>query len=541
MLRWIAERLDVRKAAVVSLLLAVVLYAANLWFGLLNQDEGWYLYAALETLRGHLPYRDFFFTQGPVLPLVYGVLAPLWSPAGVLGGRALTALLGLGGCLLAAFLAARAVAAPRRLAAGTLVLAFLAVNVYHSYFTTIPKTYALAACLLLGGYAVLTGAGQPRRAWLAAIAGVLLAAAAGTRLSLGVLLAVTGFWLLWHRRAFGWAWFWFGIGGGAGLALIYGPSVLQAREQFLFANSFHAAREGGRSLLFVAGSVARAIRGYLPLALFGVALAAWQAWTPRRDDTPAADARPSWPGLWLLSFAAVFAVQLLSPYPYDDYQVPIFPLLAAAVAVLAVQATADALRPAVVWVAVAGAILAAVASPINQDWFLLRQDRFWAVKRAPSDLAKLRQVGRQLREIAPADRPLLTQDTYLAVEARRRVPAGLELGPFGYFPELDDAKAARCRVLNRAGLLRLLRQTDAPVAAFSGYALAIGAPSMKELSPEAQSELWQAVADRYDQIDTVPDFGQGATKLGIWTLREGEGTFNVQHPTPNIQRPTGMP
>jgi hypothetical protein len=59
---------------------------------------------------------------------------------------------------------------------------------------------------------------------------------------------------------------------------------------------------------------------------------------------------------------------------------------------------------------------------------------------------------------------LLTQDTYLAVEAGRRVPAGFELGPFGYFPDLDDATAARCHVLNRAGMLQALRQTDAPVA-----------------------------------------------------------------------------
>jgi hypothetical protein len=513
------DRLSMRMAWAVVLALALALYAANFWFGLLNQDEGWYLYAALETARGHLPYRDFFFTQGPVLPVVYGWLAPLWSPHGVAGGRVLTALLGLSGGALAALLAGRAVAREQRMAAGILAFAFTAGNVYHSYFTTIPKTYALAACLLLGGYLALTAANRPRRGWLAAVSGLLLAGAAGTRLSLGALLAVTGFWLLWQRRKLGWAWFWFGLGGAAGLALIYGPGLLSAREQFLFANTFHTAREGGRDLLFIAGSISRCLRGYLLLALFAAALVAWRLWSPRRVETAAEQAGPRWPTLWLASFAAVFAVQLLSPYPYDDYQVPVMPLLAAAVAVGAVCVTSAVLRPALAWVAVAGAAMAAFSSPINQEWFVLRQDRFWVVKRTPSDLAKLQQVGKLIRESSPPDRPLLTQDTYLAVEAQRRVPAGFEMGPFGYFPDLDDATAARCHVLNRVGMLRTLRQTDAPLAAFSGYALAIGAPAMRELPDDAQAELWQAVADRYDRIESIADFGQGATKLGIWRLR----------------------
>lgn len=520
MLQQVMDRLGMRMAMAVVLLMALALYAANIWFGLLNQDEGWYLYAALETSRGHMLYRDFFFTQGPVLPVVYGWLAPLWSPFGVMGGRILTALLGLGGGVLVALLAARAVAREQRMAAGILAFAFTAANVYHSYFTTISKTYALAACLLLGGYLVLTAAVQSGRVGWAVLAGLLLAGAAGTRISLGALLAVTGFWLLGQRRKLGWSWFWFGIGGAVGLALVYGPSLISAREQFLFANSFHTAREGGGRLLFIVGSISRCIRGYLPLALFAVALSAWQLWSPRRAEAAAdADAAPRWSMLWLASFTAVFVVQLLSPYPYDDYQVPVMPLLAAAVAVGAVRVTPAMLRPALVWVVVAGAVLAAVSSPINQEWFMLRQDRFWVVKRAPSDLAKLRQVGKMLRENISSDRLLLTQDTYLAVEAQCRVPAGFEMGPFSYFPDLDDAKAARCHVLNRAGMLRTLRQTDAPMAAFSGYALAIGAPAMRELSPDAQTQLWQAIADRYDLIESIPDFGQGATKLGVWRLR----------------------
>ena len=199
---------------------SLVLYAASVWFGNLNQDEGWYLYAARAVADGRLPYRDFFFTQGPVMPYLYGVFAPFWSPHGVLGGRIFTAVLGLLSGVLAAGLARRAVPSPRAAEAGLIAFALTACNLYHVYFTTIPKTYALASCLLLGGFLVLTLSLSRRRKtrshlscmW-ALPAGMLVAFAAGVRLSLGAMLPVTVLALLISYRKTGAAFFWFALGG----------------------------------------------------------------------------------------------------------------------------------------------------------------------------------------------------------------------------------------------------------------------------------------------------------------------------------------
>jgi len=216
----------------ISLALAVCsalsLYAFSVWFGNLNQDEGWYLYAARSVSAGAVPYRDFFFTQGPVMPYVYGLLARLWVPYGVLGGRLMTVFFGLLGCVLAALLARRAVPSQRAAEAGIMAFALTACNLYHVYFTTLPKTYALAACLLLGGYLTLTLCLSRRRKtssrmscmW-ALPAGLLVALAAGARLSLGALLPVTAIWLLATYRKTGSAFFWFSLGGALGLVLGY--------------------------------------------------------------------------------------------------------------------------------------------------------------------------------------------------------------------------------------------------------------------------------------------------------------------------------
>ena len=53
-----------------SVVAAAILAVAAVWLGALNQDEGWYLYAANLVSEGKMLYRDFFYTQGPLLPLV---------------------------------------------------------------------------------------------------------------------------------------------------------------------------------------------------------------------------------------------------------------------------------------------------------------------------------------------------------------------------------------------------------------------------------------------------------------------------------------
>ncbi len=519
------ERIQLGLVVTASVLLALALAGANVWLGNLNQDEGWYLYAAQQAARGLEPYRDFFFTQGPLMPRVYGWLTPLWSPAGVAGGRVLTALLGLLGSSLTALLAASVMPPHRRLAAGITAFLLTAGNVHHSYFTAIPKTYALASVLLVGGLLAVEASVRFRRSALAAVGGALLAGAAGTRISLGAALLTGGVWLLLRAHQARAAWFWFGLGGALSLVAIYLPSILADPAAFRFANTFHTGRAGG-GLLFVAGSLSRLARGYLPLA--GVSLAAIVAARAAPPTMRATMAHATGPALWMTVFAAVFSIHLLSPFPYDDYQVPIMPLLAAAVSVLfwhAVPAACPQVdraphgRLAVLAGLWLWASVTAFASPLNQDWFVIRQDRFWVVTKPQPDLVQLRQVARWIRSHAALTDRLLTQDTYLAVETGLQVPEGFEMGPFGYFPELPDAQAQALHVLNRSRLLAALEAGEAPLAAFSGYGLAIGAPAMTELPAEAQRELRDALARRYALIGTIGDFGQGHTALELWTRK----------------------
>ncbi|NCC53445.1 MAG: hypothetical protein EOM20_19845, partial [Spartobacteria bacterium] len=255
----------------------VALNAANLYLGDLNQDEGWYLYAAGRVADGEVPYRDFAFTQTPLLPLVYSLLWPVVRLFGVAGGRMITSAFGLLAAGLAAWAAGRL--APRGWRSSSSVLAFIliALNVYHSYFTTIVKTYSLCAFFLSAGVLSLSWARAKGGAWACLGAGLLTAFAAGTRLSAGAAMPVIFCYLLFFNKTFTWkGWFMYGLGGGLGLLAVFLPLYLLSPESFTFwLIDYHTLREPGSGMyqmVLKAGFVSRFIQAHFVQSGLAIAL-----------------------------------------------------------------------------------------------------------------------------------------------------------------------------------------------------------------------------------------------------------------------------
>lgn len=485
----------------------VVLAAFAVWFGGLNQDEGWYLYAAQLVGEGKMLYRDFAFTQGPLLPKFYSSFAWVWAHGrGLLGARIFTMILGLVGVMFAAGLARRL--ADRRSAIAACLVAFLLLgcNLYHIYYTAIPKTYALAQLWVMMGFFLLAAGLAERRSAISTGsraflvgAGLALGFAAGTRLSLGILLAVCGVGLLVQFKRLGWSFLWFGLGGVLALALMYGPYLLDAgaREGLFAAQRYHLAR-GGFDAVFTVGSLSRLVRWYLPVfVVLGIGLAGCRSALSTDDEEQAEPATTRNFLLWLMGigFLAVFAVQMMAPYPYEDYQVPVMGLLAVVAAVLAAKVNfAVLLALGLSWGCSFG-------SPLLEKWMTNGQDRFWALKKEKSELAQLRDAAQLVEALDPGGKTLFTQDTYLAVETGRKVPDGLEMGPFS--------------ILSDAEWRALIDRAPCPVAALSGYTFAVNPPACDERPYDEQMDYWRRVKDRYDRVVALPDFGQNATPLLI--------------------------
>ena len=202
--------------------------------------------------------------------------------------------------------------------------------------------------------------------------------------------------------------------------------------------------------------------------------------------------------LMAVSFLAVFAVQMLAPFPYEDYQVPVMGVLTVCAAAMFARgpASTGVLRLVLVlglaWASTFG-------SPLLERWSTNGQDRFWSLKKSAFELKQLRDVARRIEALDPGGRELFTQDLYLAVETGRKVPAGLEMGPFSM---LDDARWRE-----------LLSSAPCEIAAFSGYAFAIDPPKCDERPVERQIEYWEALKRNYELVDREEAFGQNATTL----------------------------
>ena len=537
---------------VVSILFAVGLAAANVILGSLNQDEGWYLLAGLRVADGYLPYRDFFFTQGPVMPMVYGKLAALWRDYGVLGGRVLTAVFGLLAAGMAARLAAQLAPQARRSEAALTVWLLTACVPVHSYFMVIPKTYALSSLLLIIGCFDLT-----RKRWYyMALAGVCMGLAAATRVSLGAALPVVAIALFVRcfNREWRWAFFWFILGAAVALAMTYGVCVWRDGDAVRFAQQYHVTRDSEGLipwLMLRVGFLSRMVQAY-PLTWLLVAglliIFRQSQRTPRMDSEEEvrqfADSRitgmvrslthfadrtvmkGSGTVLWACSMTvlAITLVHALSPFPYDDYQTPVMTLLAAVVAAGLWQRfdapVHAALARKIPYILFIVTVIFALSSPLLMDWVVIRKDRFWFEKKPKPDILVLRDVGKALKDAMRPGERLLTQDAYLAVEAGCDVPAGFEMGPFSLFPALSDDEARRFHVHTIQTMIdQIAASGNAAYAATSKYAFSISCPGIQRLPEEDRETLMTAIAEHYDYIQTVPDFGQGHTELRLWRRR----------------------
>ncbi len=160
----------------------LVVLAVCAHYGVIKIDEGWYVVSARFAQSGEVPYREFAWTQGPLLPYV---LAPVEAIApGLTSARAVIALAAAIGFALT-FVTARRLGGDRAALVTGVLLLCLAPTL--QYWLSVVKTYGLASLFLAGTVAALTAPRQWRSRLPLAVASAILFAC--TRTS-GVPMAV---------------------------------------------------------------------------------------------------------------------------------------------------------------------------------------------------------------------------------------------------------------------------------------------------------------------------------------------------------------
>lgn len=504
------------------LLLALVLLAELtllLWFRQVNLDEGWYLWASKLVYEGKVLYRDFAYTQTPLLPYVYG-LSQQGLGEGLYQGRLFTVGLTLATVALCVGAAARVAG---RMAA-FLCLAFCTFSFFALAQFSYTATYALTAFFIAAALWVTVQEWPEASRIFFAVGFATLAVA--VRLSAIVVLPSLLLCLAWssrrRRRALavgiGAALFWLALTLGvywslAGELMVY--DILGFHTDRLLKPEWHRLRMWHMGL--------RTLQDFL--VLIGVVIAAgcagaWQGWRLWRREYDPADAAPG-PLLLALSITSVafFAVHLLPRTTDSYYNALQMPLMSVAGAILLAQwlAQEQPARRRYLWVLV---VLVMVAHA-GRQWRGFVRDGYvvWPLR---SQLALVYDAASLLRRFVEPGATLLSFSPHLALEAGLRVAPGYEMAIFSYRPTWTNEEVKRYRVVNNERLLADLR-TGADAVAFTEF-------DLEQIYGEREA-IREVLASRYRWSAKLPLLGPYNDDLNLY-LPPQFGDPRPQHEHP---------
>jgi hypothetical protein len=478
-----------------SLLLCLATLLFLFFYRHINLDEGWYLWASKSVYAGKVLYRDFAYTQTPLLPYVYGLIQKL-TGVGLVEGRLTTmvfALLAWGissGC-------ARKLAGPW---AAVLCLLLLGSSFYAAAHFVYTATYALTALwLALALYVALppTFSSETVRN---AVAVLFFCCAVATRLSVLVAFVPFGLYLILSSRDRTQAALTLGSSALIASALLFGPFWVLGGEQMRYSIlEFHTEGALGYAThLFTVLSVLRftLIDFAVPLGIAALGL----FWALRR-------ARPlpagRWPWLVMAGMVlSLFAVHLLPRTTGSYYNSMQMPLLAVLAAVIVTPRLARLNRGS----AIALLLGLLILNGGLQIGGILRED---LVNIPPYNrMQEVREAVAFLRTYTARGDLLLTFNTHLALEADLDLPAGMEMAIFSYHPTWTDQQAQAYGGINNNRLLALLNDPGVAAVALTTFDI--------DMLYGARGEILDTLHRNYRWAITIPHIGPHLQELHIY-------------------------
>lgn len=474
-------------------------------FRQVNLDEGWYLWASKLVYSGQVPYRDFAYTQTPVLPYVYG-LGQLLLGAGLYQGRLITLACAVGAYGLT-------VATARRLGgawAGVVCLALLATSPFAVAQYTYTATYALTALLMAGAIYIASGE-QPEHE-RAILSSWLLATAVGVRLSVIVVLPVFLLYLISTSPTRLKTSLWAALTTAGWLGLLLGGFWLLSGERMEYnLISFHTDRlmephwQGIRAY-HTFWKTYNDLRVPFVLGGLGLLLGLLRIVVLWRRE-PSQERKAVLLQITLCCMAAALVAAQLIPRTTDSYynslQVPMITLAGGLLLTQLWPAKATLWRSLRLLL-----ILFALAYNASTQSQAFVRDRY-VVYLYPQigQISTVQAAAHFLQQYTKPDDLLLSFSPHLALEADLQVMPGYEMATFAYRPTWTEAEAARYHVVNNNRLLYDLQQ-GAPAVAFTKF-------DLEQIYGEREQILGM-LQERYRWVKSVPGFGPFGDELRIY-------------------------
>jgi hypothetical protein len=470
--------------------------AAVVLRGRITADEGWYTYISTIVYQGRLPYRDFLFTQGPLMPYVYGAFF-FFLGADIVIGRLISLVIGL----VSALLLMRASSLISGKTATWIVALILPANLSYIFDTCIVKTQALTVLLSSAVLYILCLPFRTYRIYLSFLFAFLLSL---TRLSmLPVLLVLIVHFLICYpeyRHHLFLAVLSVVVSCAAVLILFWSEgnmffgmigfhkeyyTVLPPSWEPLLLFAQTALRNQGTILLLLVSSMivilAMKVRGAdNHYRFFFFSLSSW------------------------LLITAIHATRVM---PYATYQTSNIALIsfAAAGPLGKILDPIHGIRYAIAIGMIATAVL--VNAPFQE--FIVGEE----VAGTPKTV---RIASDEVRMVAKSESIILTLNPELAIGSGMRLLPGYELGQFSYFHWMGDEDAFNRRVVNKTRFIDDLKQRRANVVCLTERDLAY---ILTGGNPRERRSLERLIRSGYRRRVTISGFGQFYDTLYVYTRR----------------------
>lgn len=427
-----------------------VLYGAH------NTDEGFYAIATRAVAHGEMPYRDFGFTQPPLV--LYANALPLRLLGfGMFPQRALNGAW----AALALVLGAVWLGRRTRPAWGLGLALIFSLSAPWMYFVHMGKTYGITILLgMLATWVFLALAAGPRRNFTL---GLLAALGVGSRLPAAPFFGLLWLLALWPGRRPTLREVLAAAGGAAlCVAVAILPFCLSAPEAVWFWTiDFHRISVPNKPWNVSWREIVVLAPAVWLLGVLALGFAASRCrWFVREAGV-------------LLAAGTALACNLLPNGVYEEYGVPfLLPFAAAAAALVYDGIKTWKVVPAILLVtalvavqAVAPPMLLATTRPERRgtlsQWLPPRVPPY--NRALPVELAAARRVVET--SLAPTA-PFIGSNIILAAETGREVPAVLRMGPFSWTGEMSPDRAARLHLATRDQLDAWFAQPEVTVLSF---------------------------------------------------------------------------
>ncbi len=443
----------------------------------MSPDESFYAMAAVRVLEGELPYRDFGYTQMPLLPYINGALMKLVG-FGFVEQRAINLTWGAIG-LLAIIFAVR-----RRLGKwepGFAAALLVAAAPHWTVLQAMGVAHGAAGCFLV----IAASCGIVPMSWTrrAALVGLFGALSVGCRLSVAPAVAILCMIPVFEAKGFKCRLIALAIPLSL-TATIIGPFFLAAPDNGLFyVWEYHVSSR------YLPRALPRALEWWrtapAAIAILAAGLAASGRIVRRRNYAELA----------LLSAALLgVAAPMVLKSAYGNYITPVLPVAAMAGVVAVWRAGLPMRWPIknIVWALPALSLL----QPLP------------AVEIKPAAVS-IREVADFISEHVPPG-PLLTPLPIIAIEAGRDVIPGTEMGVFSVMHPRDLVRARDLNLVTLPNLKDLInRQVPAAMVRLKGdsyWNFAWQVPAIDLQPSAAYLEFVQAGAKLYQDVYVGKDF-----------------------------------